>query len=111
MAAVTATKKSALPIYLPHLRYHHILDPRTGYPATGTQAVTVLHKSSSMADVAATALFVAGPQHWFELAKKMQLRYVMFIDDNGAVHVTPALLKRLVFMDADKTTIQVTAPL
>jgi FAD:protein FMN transferase len=92
-------------------RYHHILDPRTGYPATGTQAVTVLHQSSTIADVAATALFVAGPQHWLELAKKMQLSHVMFIDDNGVVHVTPALLKRLVFMDADKTTIRVTAPL
>ena len=92
-------------------RYHHILDPRTGYPATGTQAVTVLHQNSTVADVAATALFVAGPQHWFELAKKMQLKHVMLIDENGIVHVTPDLMKRLVFLEPDKTTIQVTAPL
>jgi thiamine biosynthesis lipoprotein len=92
-------------------RYHHILDPRTGYPAQGTQAVTVLHQNSAMADVAATALFVAGPRNWFELAKKLQLKYVMFIDENGRVEVTPELMKRLVFLHPDKTTIQVTAPL
>lgn len=92
-------------------RYHHILDPRTGYPATGTQAVTVLHQRSTTADVASTALFVAGPQHWFELAKKMQLKYVLFIDENGVLQVTPELMKRLNFIDVDKTTIQVTPPL
>lgn len=92
-------------------RYHHILDPRTGYPAEGTQAVTVLHQNSGLADVAATALFVAGPEHWFELAKKLQLKYVLFIDAEGNIEVTPELMKRLVFLDPDKTTIQVTAPL
>lgn len=92
-------------------RYHHILDPRTGYPAQGSQAVTVLHQNSTLADVAATALFVAGPQQWYELARKLNLKYVMLIDENGLIHVTPALLPRLTFNDIDKSTIQVTPPL
>ncbi|MDQ1362472.1 MAG: FAD:protein transferase [Pseudomonadota bacterium] len=92
-------------------RYHHILDPRTGYPAQGTQAVTVVHADSAMADVAATALFVAGPEHWFDLAKKLQLKQVMFIDENGRIQVTPEMMKRLMFSHPDKTTIQITAPL
>lgn len=92
-------------------RYHHILDPRTGYPAQGTQAVTVLHQNSSLADAAATALFVAGPQHWFATAQKLHLKAVMFIDENGIVHLTPAMMKRLQLIQPDKTTIQVTPPL
>jgi len=92
-------------------RYNHILDPRTGYPAQGTQAVTVVHQNSGLADVAATALFVAGPDNWFELAKKLQLKLVMFIDENGKVQVTPEMMKRITFSHPDKTTIQVTPPL
>ena len=92
-------------------RYHHILDPRTGFPAQGTQAVTVLHQSSSIADVAATALFVAGPQHWLNMAKRLQLKYVLFIDENGVIYVTPELLPRLSFNDIDIATIKVTTPL
>lgn len=92
-------------------RYHHILDPRTGYPAQGTQAVTVLHQNSGLADVAATALFVAGPDHWFEIAKKLQLKLVMFIDENGKIQVTPEMMQRITFTHPDKTTIQVTPPL
>lgn len=89
-------------------RYHHLLDPRTGYPARGTQAVTVVHRDSGLADVAATALFVAGPQHWFALAKKLRLKLVLFIDDKGQVQVTPELKKRLEFNPEIPTAIQVT---
>ena len=50
--------------------YHDIIDPRTGYPATGTASVTVLHPNASTADAAATALFIAGPKDWHRVAKR-----------------------------------------
>ena len=92
-------------------RYHHILDPRTGYPAQGVQSVTVLHTNSGIADAAATALFVAGPEKWLEIAKKLKLNHVLLIDDNGVVHVTPAMKKRLKFNSQIQTTILTTATL
>jgi thiamine biosynthesis lipoprotein len=92
-------------------RYSHILDPRTGYPARGAQSVTVLHTSAGLADVAATALFIAGPEHWFELAKKLQLQLVLFIDAQGVAQVTPALQERLQFNPDIQTAIQTTSPL
>ena len=46
------------------VRYHHIIDPRTGYPAKGVSSVTVIHTDATTADAAATALFVAGMKDW-----------------------------------------------
>ncbi|RDH82904.1 MAG: thiamine biosynthesis protein ApbE [endosymbiont of Galathealinum brachiosum] len=86
-------------------RYHHILDPRTGYPAQGVQSVTVLHTDSGLADAAATALFVAGPDKWQEIANNLHLKQVMLIDSKGVVHVTPAMKKRLKFNSQIDTTI------
>lgn len=44
------------------VRYHHIVDPRSGYPATGTRSFTVVLPDGISADAAATAGFVLGPR-------------------------------------------------
>jgi thiamine biosynthesis lipoprotein len=41
-------------------RYHHIIDPRTGYPATASRSATVLARTAEEADALATALFIRG---------------------------------------------------
>ena len=43
-------------------RYGHILDPRTGYPATAVETVSVVADSAALADALATAFFVGGPE-------------------------------------------------
>jgi thiamine biosynthesis lipoprotein len=72
-------------------RFHHILDPRTGYPATGTSAVTVVHENAAIADAAATAVFVAGADQWQAIAKRMRVDRVMRVDSAGVIHMTPAM--------------------
>lgn len=43
-------------------RYHHLLDPRTGYPATGCVSVTIVTENAILADAYATAVFIMGPE-------------------------------------------------
>ena len=92
-------------------RYHHILDPRTGYPAQGSESVTVIHRDSAMADAAATALFVAGPDQWYEIAKNLGLHDVMLIDSKGQIHITPSMRKRIELMVPEDTVIIESPPL
>ncbi|WP_297527289.1 FAD:protein FMN transferase [Thiohalobacter sp.] len=80
-------------------RYHHIIDPRTGWPATGSQSVTVLHRSAAVADAAATALFVAGPRDWRRIARRMGIEAVLLIDAEGRAHLTPAMAARVRFAE------------
>ena len=78
-------------------RYHHILDPRTGYPAKGTTSVTVIHNNAGTADAAATAIFVAGPELWQEIARSMDIEYVMLIDTKGSIHMSKKMASRIHF--------------
>ena len=78
-------------------RYHHILDPRTGYPAQGISSVTVIDEDAGLADAAATALLVAGVDDWHRIARRMGIRYVMLIDETGRVHMNPKMADRIRF--------------
>jgi len=80
-------------------RYHHILDPRTGYPTKDAQSVTVIHNDPALADAAATALSVAGSRDWQEIAEKMGLRYVMLVDAQGSIHLTKAMKNRIKLLE------------
>ncbi len=82
-------------------RYHHILDPRTGYPATSMRSVTIIHKDAARADAAATALFVAGPKQWMQIAKSMQIELAMLIDAKGHIQLTPQMQHRVQFEKQD----------
>ena len=85
-------------------RFHHILDPKTGYPATDMQSVTVIHTDAGLADAAATALFVAGRKDWYKIAKKMNIHQVMLIDADGDIHLTPDMENRLNFRNKSPTS-------
>jgi len=92
-------------------RYNHILDPRTGYPADQSQSVTVIHNDAGIADAAATALFVAGPDNWHQIAKKMGIKYVMLIAANGDIHLNPAMAKRIQLNNKDGSSVKISETL
>ncbi|MGI9264584.1 MAG: FAD:protein FMN transferase [Gammaproteobacteria bacterium] len=76
-------------------RFHHIIDPRDGYPADRVMSVTVIAGSAALADAAATALFVAGPDDWAKVAASLGLDKVMMVDASGNIHMSPEMESRV----------------
>lgn len=72
-------------------KYHHILDPETGYPAvTDLRSVTVVCDSGLDSDALSTACFILGYNQSLELLKKYDAQAV-FIFDNNTVSITDGL--------------------
>ncbi len=70
-------------------RYGHILDPRTGMPASFDGSVTVLAPDCAMADALATAMFVMGPEQGMAWARKNPGVQVIFATRNGLLTTLP----------------------
>jgi thiamine biosynthesis lipoprotein len=77
------------------IRYHHILDPKTGYPSTGLQSVTIINKSNTFADALATAVFVMGKEKGMKLIESLDDTEVMMIDSNGNIFYSSGFEKYL----------------
>ncbi|HEY4180659.1 MAG TPA: FAD:protein FMN transferase [Kofleriaceae bacterium] len=77
------------------IRYHHILDPRTGQPARASRSVTVRAKDSFTADAWSKVMFILGYEKASALIKKEKLEdfEVVWVDGENAVHMTPEIQK------------------
>ena len=76
-------------------RCSHILDPRQEVSALELVSVTVVHCSATLADAAATALLVAGPERWRVIADRLGVDNVVVVDRHRKVTMTPRLATRL----------------
>lgn len=73
------------------VRYHHILDPRTGYPARGTMSVTVIGgRDGAWADAMSTAAFVMGYPEGAQWVRDEGAE-AMLVDSDGKVYTTPGM--------------------
>ncbi len=75
------------------VRYHHILDPRTGMPARGVESVTILAPEAWYADALATAVFVLGRQRGMRLIEGLKGVEGMVVDERGRVWMSPGFKK------------------
>jgi thiamine biosynthesis lipoprotein len=86
-------------------RYCHLLDPRSGRPAEGTQAVTVLilpqAGAGALSDAVSKPLFIAGSRDWRNLARRLDVAQALLIDGEGVMHVTAAFRQRLTMFASD----------
>ena len=79
-------------------RYHHILDPKTGYPVwNGLDSVTVVCDSGLLADGLSTACFVLGMDDALELLEKYNAEAV-FVDEDKNVYLTSGMKDRFELM-------------
>ncbi|MCP3914405.1 MAG: FAD:protein FMN transferase [bacterium] len=72
-------------------RYHHILDPRTGYPATGCMSATVLAPDAAFADALATASCVLGTKRALEIVESLPRVEALLVGLDGEVHKSSGL--------------------
>ncbi len=70
------------------VRYHHILDPRTGMPTLGLRSVTVICADAERADALSTAMMVLGMNKALALAARLDDVEVVLVDAGGEVFLS-----------------------
>ncbi len=74
-------------------RYHHILNPITGYPSeAGLVSVTIVANSAMTADALSTAVFVSGLERGLDMIEKNESEAIL-VDENLRIYVTKGLQK------------------
>ena len=79
-------------------RYSHLIDPRTGYPATGMQSVTVLvggAHAGTRSDAVSKPLFIGGAAHLADNAARMGVTGYLAVDAAGRKTLSPAFAARV----------------
>ena len=69
-----------------NVRYSHIINPKTGYPAKGMISVTVFAPSAELADALATSVFVMGVEIGIDLIDQLPNIDCIIIDEQGNIH-------------------------
>jgi len=86
------------------VRYHHIIDTRTGQPAHASRSVTVRARDAFTADAWSKVMFIMGPRDALELIKREKLADfdVVWVDDKNQVVMTDGL-RRVIHMLKEPT--------
>ena len=72
-------------------RYSHIINPATGYPATGLTSVTVFGPSAETANGFSTSMMVLGKDAAIDLMQKFPAYTYIMITDEGRIFSSPQL--------------------
>lgn len=87
-------------------RYHHIIDPATGYPSeNGTAAVTVIGKSGIECDGLSTALLVMGEEKAVDYWREHGGFEMLLVTDDGRITATPGASE--IFNNTSQLTLDV----
>jgi thiamine biosynthesis lipoprotein len=77
------------------LRYHHLLDPRSGQPARLCRSVTIIAASALMADWLTTGVFIMGPEEGLALVEQLPAVEAVVVTAENEVRVSSGLRGRL----------------
>jgi FAD:protein FMN transferase len=77
-------------------RYHHIIDPRTGYPATASRSVTIWAKDALTADALDDAVFILGPEKGLALVESVEDAGAVIVDRDNRVLISKRLEGKVV---------------
>jgi thiamine biosynthesis lipoprotein len=77
------------------VRYHHLLDVRTGQPARGCRSVTIVARRALVADGLSTGVFVLGPERGLALVERLPDVEAVIVTADNRVLVSSGLRGRL----------------
>jgi len=87
--------------------YHHILNPKTGYPADNNLlSVSIISENSFDADALSTAIYVMGLEKGMRFIENMENVYVMFITKELDVYLSSGLKEIVTINDSDFNIIE-----
>ena len=73
------------------VRYHHILNPRSGKSATGARSASVIGPDATTTDALSTSVFILGPERGMELVDRLPGIEAVIIDRRGRMHYSSGL--------------------
>ena len=77
-------------------RYHHILDPRTGFPTQGPRGVTLISQDMESVNGLSSAIMVMGARRGQELIEQHPALEGIIFNPDGSTWVSPTLARRLI---------------
>jgi thiamine biosynthesis lipoprotein len=73
------------------IRYSHIINPKTGYPAQGIVSVTTFAKQTEVADVLAKGIFLKGVEAGLDFANQLKGVECIIVDDKGKIYTSKGI--------------------
>lgn len=83
-------------------KYSHIINPTTGWPATGSKSVTIICPDAEIADALATSVFILGPEKGVELIDKLKNTECLIITDTNELVTSKGI--KINYYQATSTT-------
>jgi thiamine biosynthesis lipoprotein len=81
-------------------RYHHIIDPRTGYPDTACRSVTIWAPTAYQADEIDDAVFILGPDKGMKLVESLDGVAAVIVDAQNNVGISKRLQGKIQLVSA-----------
>ena len=73
------------------VRYHHILDPETGYPARLCRSVSILASAATTSDALTKPVFILGPERGMALVERLEGVEAIIVDSTGKIWLSSGL--------------------
>ncbi len=74
------------------IKYSHIIDPRTGYPTTGINSVSIFAKQAELCDALATAVFIMGKDSGIHLINQIDGVEAVVVDSDNKIHKSSGII-------------------
>lgn len=74
------------------VKYTHIIDPRTGYPASGINSVSIFTKTAELSDALATAVYIMGVDTGLALVAQLRGTEAIIVDSENKIHKSNGII-------------------